>query len=146
MLRHERAGLRTFLAGEGGVSAVEFAIVAPLFIVILAGILLYGIYFGVALSVSQVAAESARASIAGLDDTERNTLAQNRASAMVASNPILDATKITVAAAPDPSSSHTFKVDVTYDASNLPIFAFGGLIPAPSQTIVRTSTIQRGGF
>ena len=133
-------------AGESGVSAVEFAIVAPLFILILGGILLYGVYFGVALSVSQVAAEAARASIAGLDDTERGQLAHTRADEMVASNPMLDAGRIDVDAASDPGNSQTFVVTINYDASNLPIFAFAGLVPSPSHTIVRTSSVRRGGF
>jgi Flp pilus assembly protein TadG len=137
---------RLLWSREEGTSAVEFAIAAPIFILIVVGILVYGIYFGVALSITQVAAESARASIAGIDNTERQQLALDRASYMIEANGFLEEDRATIVAAPDPDQAKTFVVAVSYDASNLPIFAFSGLIPTPSPTITRTSTIQRGGF
>ena len=134
-----------FLAANGAVSAVEFAIVAPLFLVILLGITVYGLYFGTALSVSQIAAESARASVAGLDDSERADLARTRANQMIAANPLIVPEQVDIATSAD-DAIRTFIVTISYDASNLPIFGFSGLIPTPSPTIVRTSSVQRGGF
>jgi Flp pilus assembly protein TadG len=67
--------LRHFVAGSvlasppkpDGASAVEFAIIAPVFILMIVGMLAYGIYFGAANSVQQIAADAARTSIAGLN-------------------------------------------------------------------------------
>ena len=145
MTRTARQTCRRFLTASGAVSAVEFAIVAPLFLVILLGIIVYGLYFGTALSVTQIAAESARASVAGLDDTERSDLARTRANQMIAANPLIDPDQVDIETSAD-DTIRTFIVTISYDASSLPIFGFSGLIPTPPPTIVRTSTIQRGGF
>ena len=50
--------LRDFARNQRGASAVEFAIVAPLFIVVLFTMIGYGIYFSAALSVEQIAADA----------------------------------------------------------------------------------------
>lgn len=120
--------------------------VAPVFILILIGILVYGIYFGTALSVTQIAAEAARASVGGLNNTERTSLAENKAEAMIRSYGFLSADRMTVVAAPQADDADVFDVAVTYDASNLPIYAFDGLLPIPPAVITRRSSIQRGGF
>ena len=61
---------------QSGTSAVEFALVAPLFILMMLGMLGYGIYFGAAHSIQQLTADAARTAIAGLDEPERRSLAQ----------------------------------------------------------------------
>src|SRR5690606_19342562 len=57
-----------------GTSAVEFAILTPVFLLLLTGMLAYGIYFGAAHSLQQLAADAARIAIAGLDEDERDSL------------------------------------------------------------------------
>ena len=61
---------------QAGSAAIEFALVAPVFLAMLLGILVYGLYFGLSHSVEQLAAQAARVSVAGLDDQERETLAE----------------------------------------------------------------------
>jgi Flp pilus assembly protein TadG len=138
--------LRKRAADDGGASAVEFALVAPIFIVVLIGITVYGLYFGTAISVSQVAAEAARASVAGLDDSERSSLAVSKAETIVASHGLLTSSHLTVTAKANAGDPEVFDVEVTYDASNLPIYAFDGLLPVPPKVIARSASIQRGGF
>jgi Flp pilus assembly protein TadG len=145
-MREHRAAFRVFATDRRGASAVEFAIVAPIFIITLIGILIYGLYFGTALSVSQVAAEAARASVAGMDAAERASLATSKANAMAASSGLLEAERMTVTATVNASDAKVFDVEVTYDASDLPIYAFSNLVPTPSPMITRTASIQRGGF
>ena len=60
---------------RSGASALEFAIVVPVFLLIVLGILTYGIYLGSVHSVEQLAADAARASVAGLSDSERTQIA-----------------------------------------------------------------------
>ncbi|WP_164767076.1 TadE/TadG family type IV pilus assembly protein, partial [Mesorhizobium sp. M7A.F.Ca.CA.004.04.1.1] len=62
------------LQEEHGTSAVEFALLSPIFILLLLGMVAYGIYFGAANSIQQIAADAARTAIAGLNQTERQTL------------------------------------------------------------------------
>ena len=55
--------LRAFRGGEKGAVAVEFALIAPLLIALVFGIISFGYLFGVSHSVQQLAAEAARVSV-----------------------------------------------------------------------------------
>lgn len=61
--------------GERGSMAIEFAIVLPVFLLILFGVIGFGMYSHIAITLQHVAAEAARASVGGLTDTERAELA-----------------------------------------------------------------------
>ena len=65
------AAVRRLGSDAGGSSAVEFAIVAPVLIALFAGIVVFGLYLGAMSSLRQLAAEAARASVAGVTDAER---------------------------------------------------------------------------
>src|SRR5262249_52345855 len=66
--------LSHFKSEEIGVTAVEFALIAPAFLVMLLGMFFYGMYFAAAHSVQELAADAARASVAGLNTTERQKI------------------------------------------------------------------------
>lgn len=126
--------------------AVEFAIIFPVFLIMLFGMIVYGTYLGVVHGVQQLTAEAARASVAGLTDDERKSLATSNINANVGSYPMLTASSLTVqSAATDPVTS-TFTVTVRYDASGMFVFNLPTLVPAPNPVIVRTAAIQRGGY
>ncbi|GLS32839.1 TadE-like protein [Mesorhizobium albiziae] len=63
-----------FLRNTSATAAIEFALLFPIFILLFLGMIAYGIYFGASHSVQQIAADAARVAIAGLDETERQTL------------------------------------------------------------------------
>lgn len=134
------------IRNNSGTSAIEFALVAPVLIVLAMGILVYGLYFGTAHSVQQLAADAARASVAGLSDTERTSIVQTHIATNATSYPLLSPDKVTVEAGPLEADADQFEVTVEYDASELPIFGLDRLVPVPSPTIRRTSTIRRGGY
>jgi Flp pilus assembly protein TadG len=127
-------------------SAVEFAFIAPVFLVLLFGLIAFGSYLGVVHGVQQLTAEAARASIAGLDDHERLTLARDNIAANVDSYPMLSSSRLTVQSAETDAATGTFKVTVQYDASDMFIFNLPHVVPMPSAVIVRTAAIQRGGY
>ncbi len=129
-----------------GVAAIEFAIVAPVFILLLLAILIFGMFFTVAQSVQQIAAEAARAAIGGLSDTEREELAVARAMSEVGRYPLLVPENLDVAAAMADHDPDLFEVTVVYDASHLGLAAFSGLFPVPAERIERISVIRRGGW
>lgn len=56
-----------FAKARSGVAAVEFAIVATLYLFLLVGMVAYGIYFGASHSVQQIPADAARALGGGAD-------------------------------------------------------------------------------
>lgn len=61
--------------GERGAAIVEMALVLPLLLALLMGVLVYGQYFMFAHSVQQAANDGARASIIGLDTADRRAVA-----------------------------------------------------------------------
>ena len=67
--------LRGFFSDKRATSAVEFALIAPFLLLLVAAILAYGSIFATSISLQQVAAETARATIGGLSDAERRSLA-----------------------------------------------------------------------
>lgn len=140
------SAFRRARSDQRGVSAIEFAIVFPLFLVTVLGILVYAIYFGVVHSVQQLAAEAARASVAGISPTERTTLAEQHVQRSLGSYPLIDAGSLKVAAAQSVSDPNLFAVDLSYDASKMTIFALDGLLPLPPKEIRRQAVVRRGGY
>ena len=68
----------TLAREERGAAIVEMALVLPLLLALLMGVLVYGQYFMLAHNVQQAANDGARASIVGLDTADRSAVA-NRA-------------------------------------------------------------------
>ncbi len=141
-----RRKLPRWTSDHSGVAAIEFAIVGPLFILVLLGVLIFAIYFGTVHSVQQIAAEAARATVQGLSETERAELAKNQVASIVGSYPLIDPNYLSVSAATSPSDANLFNVSVSYDASRSVVFAFEGLIPMPPKTIARSAVVRRGGY
>jgi|JRYL01.1.fsa_nt_gb Flp pilus assembly protein TadG len=132
--------------GDSGASAVEFAIILPVALIFFCGLLAYGMYFGAVHSVQQLAADAARASVSGLSDAERKAIAEAHVVVNGSGYPLLRADRLSVLAgalAADPSQ---FEVRVSFDAEELPIWAFAGLVPLPGKTIERVAIIKRGGY
>lgn len=131
---------------KSGVAAIEFAIVAPVFILLLLAILVFGMFFTVAQSVQQIAAEAARAAVAGLSDDEREALARDRAESEAGHYPLILADRMEVVAGAIAGDPDLFEVVITYDASHLGLDAFSRLFPVPADRIERVSVIRRGGW
>lgn len=124
------------------VAAVEFAFVAPVFLLIVAGIVVYGMYFTIQVAVTEAAAEGARLSVAGLSTAERVTLANQGASAVINSyTPMLNVKSATITAAQNSGNALLFTVTVSYPYTNFfPIMV--PLASTPSAAI----TVSNGGY
>jgi Flp pilus assembly protein TadG len=131
---------------EDGMAAVEFAIVAPVLLLLVFGVIVYSLYFAAFLGVREAAAEGARAAMAGLSSAERIQLATARATAVIAAyQPLMGAgTQASVSAAVQPGG--LLKVSVTYDIGSSPIFAFAGLLPLPGTTIQSAAVVANGSY
>jgi Flp pilus assembly protein TadG len=129
-----------------GASAVEFAIVLPIFLMVLFGIILFGSYFAVVHGLQQITAEAARASIAGLTDDERATLAKDNINRNIASYPMISAGRLTLESAGTDPATSTYALTLRYDASDMIIFNLPQFVPAPNPTIRRSAAVQRGGY
>jgi len=136
---------RRLWSRTSGASAIEFAIVAPVFFLFVITAIGYGLYFSTAHSVQQLVADAARASIAGMTTTERQALALDYIKRSTFDSILIDASKLKVSVTPDPGNSEQFTVEVSYDASSLPIwnlYAFA----LPGSEIARRATIRVGGI
>ena len=131
--------------GPRGLSSL-LLVLLPVFLLIVLGILTYGIYLGSVHSVEQLAADAARASVAGLSDSERVQIATQHVTTNAGGYPLLNASKIAVEAGASPLDASQFRVMVRFDASDLPIWIMSGIVPMPDRVIERTSIIKRGGF
>ena len=129
-----------------GVAAIEFALVAPILILILLGIAAYGIYFSAISSLQELTADAARASVAGISATERQTIVTNYVTQSSPSYRLLRGNAITVTTAPFPGDPTRYSVTLRTDISNLPLQETTGLFPMPSAVIQRTAVVRIGGY
>ena len=135
--------MKSFIGCQRATSAIEFAMLLPLFIAVVFGIVVFGSYFAVVHGVQQLAAEAARSSVAGISDAERGSLATSYINANVGTYPMINASHLTVNSGS--SNSNVFVVTISYDASDLFIYALPSVVKPPS-TIMRSAVIPFGGF
>jgi len=132
---------------DRGIAALEFAILAPALLSLVFAIIVYSIYFAALIGVRQAAAEGARAAVAGLSTSERVSLAQTRAQAVLTNYGSLvggKGTAVITAAAGD--TAGTFKVTVSYDMAGSPIMQYGNFIPLPSSNLTASVVVPNGGY
>ena len=140
--------MRTFVSwwrNSSGTSAVEFAILAPVFMGMVTGLMAYGLYFGASHSLQQLAADAARVSVAGVNTRERNKLVETYLATNADFYILIEGDRVEHVIGNLATDPNYYQVTLTYDASNLPIWNLYPPLPLPSQDISYTSTIRRGG-
>ena len=133
--------LRLFRTKEDGAAAVEFAILAPLLLLMAFGIMYFGLLFGISHSLQLAAAEATRASVRGVTTAERLEFATAALNDAVANSPLLENTRISVDYNQTSTPFVGLIVTVTYNlegtlASNLPFLG-----TSIGNTIVREAYI-----
>lgn len=134
---------RRFTKERDGAAAVEFAIIAPIFILTLLTMLAYGIYLSTAHAVQQMAADAARQAVAGLDAAERSEIVHDYLHLSLPDYVFIRPEKLDITVADDAAAAQ-FTVRLTYDARDLPIWGLF-TFPLPSTDIERSSTVRFGG-
>jgi Flp pilus assembly protein TadG len=129
-----------------GVAAIEFAILAPVLLMILFGISAYGIYFSAVSSLQELTADAARASVAGISAAERQTIVTNYVAQSSPNYRLLSRNAITVTTAPFPGDPTRYSVTLRTDISSLPLQTTTGFFPMPSGVIQRTAVVRIGGY
>jgi Flp pilus assembly protein TadG len=137
---------RQFAASRAGTSAVEFALLSPLYFMLMFGMAAYGIYFGASHSVQQLAADAARVAIAGLSAEERRALAADFVARNGSTYAFVDAGKLAIELGDSSADPTQFVIGISYDARGLPIWNLFDGLPMPDMTIARRSTIRIGGI
>jgi Flp pilus assembly protein TadG len=126
-----------------GSAAVEFAILGPVFLLMMFGIFTYGGYFLTSHTVQQLTNDAARAAIAGLDNDERTWIASETVREGIASQRFMHGRLNGVDVV---NERGAMVVTVTYDASNDLYWAARSIVPTPSPVISRTASIRLGGL
>jgi Flp pilus assembly protein TadG len=134
---------RKIRADRSGATAVEFALLAPVLVMLTFGSIQYGLYFGVAHSVQQLCNDAARVAVAGLNVKEREGLVKAHVDKRGADYSFLRKERIRSSVNDD---GEVIVVRTDYDASNLPIFTLKGLMPMPPSTITQKSVVALGGY
>ena len=134
---------RRWFDNQDGSAAVEFAILGPLLVLMLLGIVSYGGCFWISHSIQQLANDAARSTVGGLSTGERQSLAQATLAAEVPTYANLTTSLVNLS---ESETGQTITVSIAYDASASVFWAMKNLVPMPSPTIVRTATIQMGGY
>ncbi len=133
-------------ACRSGSSAVEFALVAPILLLLFAGIGMFGLCLGAAHNLRQIAAEAARASVAGITDSERAALAQNTVNRSLSTGAMFRPGSVAVQVGSDPSDATIYTVTVTADTTSLGVNAFSRLLPMLPTLLRSTISVRKGGL
>lgn len=145
-MKNQRGISLDFWRDRTATSAVELAILSPIFVLFIMGMIAYGIYFGARHSIQQIAADAARTAIAGQNSAERQILVQEFIDQNAAGYPLIHRERLSFNAADSNSDANQFNVSVSYDATDLPIWNLFPDIGLPGRTIVFSSTIRIGGI
>lgn len=138
--------LKIFRADLRGTALIEFAILTPVFLLMLTGMLAYGIYFGAANSLQQLAADAARTAIAGINAQEGRALVRSYLDRNAGAYMLIDPERLDFDILVSDDNRDQYLVQLRYYASDLPIWNLYPPLPLPSQQIVHGATIRRGGI
>lgn len=117
-----------------GAAIVEMALVLPLLLALLMGILVYGHYFMLAHNVQQAANDGARAAMVGLDAPDRSAVA-----ARAVGRSLQGTNGTTAIAVSETSEAITVAVTFTVSADS---FLRSALVPSPGHVIRASATFE----
>lgn len=146
MITADRRRARSLLRCQGGMAALEFALIAPALLMLVFAIIIYSFWFSALLGVRHAATEGARAAMAGLSSAERATLARTRAQAVIDGYGRLLSSSGTPQVDASPDGTGMFRVQVRYDMSGSPLMRYASFIPMPSTTLSATVTVTNGSY
>ncbi len=129
-----------------GLAALEFALVTPLMLFMVLAMICFGTYLTFIHELQELSSSAARSSVAGLNEAERNSMAQQFIANAVARSAILNPNDLTVQTATSGTPPTDYSVTVNYSLKDTPIPMLAQLISVPVGNISRTSTIEFGGY
>jgi Flp pilus assembly protein TadG len=135
-----------FRRQKSGATAVEFAIIMPLFMLLLFGIVGYGLIIGVGHSLQQAAQEAARAAVAGLNDTERDSLARRRVETILGGTQLMSTDGLTIETGSSRDDPALWTVTLSYNLKATGLGSLGRAFLVTPDTLKRTASYRNGGY
>ncbi len=142
----KRSRFAWMITDARGSAAVEFAIIAPVFLLMVLGMLAFGIYLGAVHSVRQLTSDIARATIPGTTEAERQLIAKSYVTMNVSGYAFIELDNLEINVRDSETVAHQFVVEVQYNAAELPIWGLAEFVPMPSKTITASASIRNGGY
>ncbi|AWN43981.1 TadE/TadG family type IV pilus assembly protein [Methylobacterium durans] len=148
MLRADRRLSRQIVRAHccRGTAAVEFALIMPVLVALIAAILTFGLYLGALHTLRQIAGEAARASIAGITDQERRDLARERVNTALAHGAIFAPGSVDVTVGFDTADPSLYAVTLRFDTRRLGLTGLARIVSIPQNLVSSTVTVRRGGL
>jgi Flp pilus assembly protein TadG len=117
-----------------GTAGIEFALIAPVFIMLIFAVISFGLYFTMEIAVTVAASEGARATVGALSTDNPTTIAQASAcNVLNAYAPLLNCAAATIS----PSASGTsMTVTVSYSLPGTIVAISPVALPTPSFTAI----------
>lgn len=116
------------VADEKGTAAIEFAMVASVFLMLLFGIMAFGFQFATRIALSYAVAEGGRAAVAGIDFAEQKQLGEAAMiHALNAYSPLIDPSKAAPSVADDGVTAeglHKLLISIGYSDTRFAILPF----------------------
>jgi Flp pilus assembly protein TadG len=134
---------RKSIYDSNGNAAVEFALIAPATVLLFLGIIAFSVVLSTYSALQQIAAEAARAALQGQTATQQSLFANQYVSGVLGNYSFMDPTKLKVSTT---STSSTFEVSLSYDASNSFFSKFASPVISVPIIINRSATVQLSGF
>lgn len=144
-MKHPRSGAG-FWQRQSGATAVEFALIMPIFLLLLFGIVAYGLIIGIGHSLQQAAQEAARAAVAGLNDTERDSLARRRIQTLIGGAQLISPEGLTIKTGSSSEDPALWTVTLSYNIGATPLGNLGRAFLVTPDTLKRTASYRNGGY
>lgn len=141
-LSRHRRNRRRFLRDERGAALVEMAMVLPVLMLLIMGIIVYGQWLACANALQQSANEGARASLSGLSQEERALTARQTVADSLSHYDSIDQRKVAIGIQDDGT---TLNVTVNYDMSDQSVMKLP-FVPIPDKVLSRSAAVRLASF
>jgi len=141
-LSRNRSDRRRLLRDERGAALVEMAMVLPVLMLLIMGIIVYGQWLACANALQQSANEGARASLSGLSQEERALTARQTVTDSLSHYDSIDQRKVVVGVQDDGT---TVNVTVNYDMSDQSVMKLP-FVPIPDKVLSRSAAVRLASF
>jgi len=141
-LSRHHSDRRRLLRDERGAALVEMAMVLPVLMLLILGIIVYGQWLACANALQQSANEGARASLSGLSQEERALTARQTVADSLSHYDGIDQRKVVIGIQDDGA---TLNVTVNYDMSDQPVMKLP-FVPIPDKVVSRSAAVRLASF